>query len=770
MKKLLLILAILISFFAHAQTPVAPKSIGNPQIFSDLQGGSTLYFLKTPPSSWLVLSNVFNKTTHVASNGDSMSAGTWEPFLQTNLGSNYTVTSNGVPGATTADMRSRQPQINNANYSYIVVLGGINDVAHISAVAIEANLQAIYTSAHTTGGKVIALTMLPFGSSALWTSGRQACADSVNTWILNTATNLDYKIDMRPVMWNPVNHLNLNPTYASADNLHPNSLGYSVMANTISSNVTFTSAVTNPTLSLSKNVTIDQDLRSDQPVAWPTITTNQIIVNSQKYASFPMPNTSTATLPFFSVNRGAMAFDTTNNVIRTGDGSHHRFLWSADSTGVTQIPTGAFFKIAAIYEPTSTNNFFVTWGTNGGSVGSNVADSRTILTVHELNAGWTGNYLSGNIGVNASVFNIDYTGKGFFSNLNDAGLTASSLVGTDGSKNLATITALPSGTTATTQAANDNSTKVATTAYVNGAGYFTLPALTSGSVLFSNGTTISQDNSNFFYNSTNHQLGLGTVAPTGAITVGSTLNSAGFDLYNTVDQTTNFERFRILFSSNSLLLQTAKGGTGAQRNIIVDGAATLIRASGATVMTAQGQGVIGSAQFAFGQSGSSNTSVVGITSTMALSANTNYGLSIIPTINQTSTASSALLWISPFVQAAGSGTQDLIKVGTNSAANGSGTDSPVLEVNSNGHIVMNETNNKFVGQTTLSSGTKAISITGVTSSSRAFVQLVSIGGTVTTTWHYAAVCSTNTLTITALTTSNTTNASDTSIVNYWVVN
>lgn len=42
---------------------------------------------------------------------------------------------------------------------------------------------------------------------------------------------------------------------------------------------------------------------------------------------------------------------------------------------------------------------------------------------------------------------------------------------------------------------------------------FTLPSLTNGSVLFSNGTTIAEDNSNFFYNDTNNRLGLGTPTP-----------------------------------------------------------------------------------------------------------------------------------------------------------------------------------------------------------------------------------------------------------------
>jgi hypothetical protein len=44
-------------------------------------------------------------------------------------------------------------------------------------------------------------------------------------------------------------------------------------------------------------------------------------------------------------------------------------------------------------------------------------------------------------------------------------------------------------------------------------GKFTLPALTSGSVLFSNGTTIAQDNSNLFWDDTNNNLGIGTTSP-----------------------------------------------------------------------------------------------------------------------------------------------------------------------------------------------------------------------------------------------------------------
>lgn len=47
----------------------------------------------------------------------------------------------------------------------------------------------------------------------------------------------------------------------------------------------------------------------------------------------------------------------------------------------------------------------------------------------------------------------------------------------------------------------------------------TLPTLTSGSVLFSNGTTIAQDNANFFWDDTNNRLGVGTNSPINIIDV-----------------------------------------------------------------------------------------------------------------------------------------------------------------------------------------------------------------------------------------------------------
>jgi len=48
---------------------------------------------------------------------------------------------------------------------------------------------------------------------------------------------------------------------------------------------------------------------------------------------------------------------------------------------------------------------------------------------------------------------------------------------------------------------------------------FQLPSLTSGSVLFSNGTTIAQDNANLFWDDTNNRLGIGTASPTSKLDI-----------------------------------------------------------------------------------------------------------------------------------------------------------------------------------------------------------------------------------------------------------
>jgi len=53
---------------------------------------------------------------------------------------------------------------------------------------------------------------------------------------------------------------------------------------------------------------------------------------------------------------------------------------------------------------------------------------------------------------------------------------------------------------------------------------FTLPSLTNGSVIFSNGTTLAENNANFFWDDSNSRLGLGTTTPSAKLHVDGSMD------------------------------------------------------------------------------------------------------------------------------------------------------------------------------------------------------------------------------------------------------
>ena len=94
--------------------------------------------------------------------------------------------------------------------------------------------------------------------------------------------------------------------------------------------------------------------------------------------------------------------------------------------------------------------------------------------------------------------------------------------------------------------------------FASTASYLETPTLTNGSVLFSNGTTIEQDNANLFWDNTNNRLGIGTSSPqqrlhiNGSLLAGSSNTSGLF--FNIANDSLSISNYRIVVKSAAALL------------------------------------------------------------------------------------------------------------------------------------------------------------------------------------------------------------------------
>ncbi len=146
------------------------------------------------------------------------------------------------------------------------------------------------------------------------------------------------------------------------------------------------------------------------------------------------------------------------------------------------------------------------------------------------------------------------------------------------------------------------------------------------------------------------RITIGATLPTHALTFPST--ATGIALYNTSDQTTNYERLLLSWSSNQGVLRTQLGGTGTGRDLIVGTQST-------DLLVRYAQSASGSYEFI------RNLSIAGailarMAGSMTQSSGTTTVLSLSPTINQTDTAGYTTLLINPTETAIGSGSKLLI--------------------------------------------------------------------------------------------------------------
>lgn len=144
---------------------------------------------------------------------------------------------------------------------------------------------------------------------------------------------------------------------------------------------------------------------------------------------------------------------------------------------------------------------------------------------------------------------------------------------------------------------------------------------------------------------------VGGVSKTRIDTLGSHLLSGGAKLviFNTTDETTNYERAALYWSSNAMNLRTEFGGTGLSRNLILGTA-------NRTMIIADSPGASGIFQFTIATS-TTNSVGVGLNGSIAQSSATYTPLAIQPTVNQSGTAGYTALLINPTESTTGSGTK-----------------------------------------------------------------------------------------------------------------
>ncbi|KAK3670742.1 hypothetical protein LTR78_009434 [Recurvomyces mirabilis] len=126
---------------------------------------------------------------------------------------------------------------------YAMIFEGVNDIGTADNTTYNQTLtgdriiqafEQMITRVHTFGIPFFGATITPFGApnstiQTYATPERLATRDRVNNWI-RTSGKFDAVIDFDAVVRDPNNPEQLNPIYNSGDYLHPNQLGYQVMA------------------------------------------------------------------------------------------------------------------------------------------------------------------------------------------------------------------------------------------------------------------------------------------------------------------------------------------------------------------------------------------------------------------------------------------------------------------------------------------------------------------------------------------------------------
>ena len=192
---------------------------------------------------------------------------------------------------------------------------------------------------------------------------------------------------------------------------------------------------------------------------------------------------------------------------------------------------------------------------------------------------------------------------------------------------------------------------------------------------FNNANASSTGNILDFQNQGNTRSYIGN---DGSLTFGNTASVNGITLYNTADQTTNYSKLSIKNQGSYYLVGVEQGGSASSLPLILQG-------GGGRQFVITTPVLEGGYQMKF-TTGGSNLSGLGVNLNYSNSSGINNHVALFGTINQSGSAGYRGVYESIYEQALGSGPHLLMDLGTNTAANGSGTHTSKFSVDNTGVI------------------------------------------------------------------------------------
>jgi len=164
--------------------------------------------------------------------GDSITEGfadpnNWPYQLKARLGGDWEVIDQGVGGAQTADMRNRMDVSLALDPHFVIMMGGINDLAKGESLeTIKVNIDAMCARVESHGAVPVLCTVTPTGDYLTQ-------KDALNAWITEYAHSKGYDlIDFYAVLNDKSNPGHADRAFVF-DGTHPNLAGYTAMANAI---------------------------------------------------------------------------------------------------------------------------------------------------------------------------------------------------------------------------------------------------------------------------------------------------------------------------------------------------------------------------------------------------------------------------------------------------------------------------------------------------------------------------------------------------------